>query len=358
VFSQRNVDPSEGQSLRRRRSQRSATRSAGRAALLLSVALSIGAAGAFVPSATAGVASPAPRADRGATPIIYKDIDYKSASAEWCETGACLLDLYRTKGRPKRKPLVVVIHGGGWIHGPFSSKDLPRIKNPSKDIASAGYVVLTLDYPGASNEPYQPGTTMEEDAVNEAVAWASRRKIERKYGIDTSKVAFIGGSSGGQLSFLSAFNANEGKPGQVTMAYSLSGPVDLWEPMRALQSGDAHVGDPGYEEGIPGFRNIELYLGCDWDGDTAPVCEEAPAKAVSPLYIGDSTCPLVRITRSTSEDMGEAQALVDGLLARGCGTPEEPRAEAFLAGTEHGFAQWPLIGESVIADLDAHMKVG
>jgi acetyl esterase/lipase len=320
--------------------------------------MAVGAAGAFVPSATAGVASPTPRADRDATLIVHKDIKYKSVSAQWCETGKCLLDLYKTKGRPKKKPLVVIIHGGGWILGAFSDKDLPRIKTPSKDIASAGYVVLTLDYPGASNEPYQPGTTMEENAINEAVAWASRTKIKRKYGIDTSKIAFIGGSSGGQLSLLSAFNANQATPGQITMAYSLSGPVDLWEPMRALQSGEVHVGDPGYEEGIPGFRNIELYLGCDWDADTAPLCQEAPAKAVSPLYIGDSTCPLVRITRSTTEDMGEAQALVDGLLPRGCGTPEDPRAEAFLAGSEHGFAQWKDIGSSVIADLDAHMKVG
>ena len=77
---------------------------------------------------------------------------------------------------------------------------------------------------------------------------------------------------------------------------------------------------------------------------------------VSPLYLGGPTCPLVRITRSETEDMVEAEDLVARLLRKGCGTAADPRAVASLAGTEHGFAQWPLIGRSVIADLDEHMK--
>ena len=99
-----------------------------------------------------------------------------------------------------------------------------------------------------------------------------------------------------------------------------------------------------------------MYLGCDWDGATAPTCQKAQAKAVSPLYLGGPTCPLVRITRSETEDMVEAEDLVARLLRKGCGRAADPRAVARLAGTEHGFGQWPVIGPDVIADLDEHMK--
>ena len=142
------------------------------------------------------------------------------------------------------------------------------------------------------------------------------------------------------------------------LAYSLSGPVDLWKDINALQTGAI---PPSAElEGPPGYRNIELYLGCDWDGGTQenPTlrCEYPMAEVVSPLFIGGPTCPLVRITRSETENMVEAEDLVARLLGRGCGTAADPRAVARLAGTEHGFGQWPLIGPSVIADLDEHMK--
>jgi len=329
------------------------TRRAAIAWLVLSGVLASGGVAALAPSATAEVtAERAPGAGRAARAplVIQRDIDYSVAGA--CEAApepGCYLDLYK-EDRGSKKPLVVLIHGGGWIAGAFRD----RFAEVARDLARAGYVSLVLDYPAASNEPYVPGTTMQEDAVNESVTWA--RANSWLYGIDTKKVAYIGGSSGGQLSLLAAFNANKAKPGKITMAYSLSGPVDLWEPLRQLQTGEVVPGDPGFEEGTPGFRNIELYLGCDWDGDTAPTCRARQAKAVSPLYIGDSTCPLVRITRSETEDMVEAEELVAGLIDRGCGTSADPRAEAILAGEEHGFAQWPLIGPSVIADLDEHMK--
>ena len=139
------------------------------------------------------------------------------------------------------------------------------------------------------------------------------------------------------------------------MAIGLLGPPHCCE--RAASAAGPAPSPPNVEdEGPPGYRNIVLYLGCDWDGATAPTCQKAQAKAVSPLYLGGPTCPLVRITRSETEDMVEAEDLVARLLRRGCGTAADPRAVARQAGTEHGFAQWPLIGRSVIADLDEHMK--
>jgi len=140
--------------------------------LLLSIALVSGGAAALTASAAAEVtADRGPKAGETARVplVIESDIDYGSVSTE-CEFGACLLDLYKTDGGGAKEPLIVLIHGGGWIHGQYSSKALPRITRAAKDLASAGYVVLAIDYPGAKDVPYVPGTTMEEDAVNDAVA--------------------------------------------------------------------------------------------------------------------------------------------------------------------------------------------
>ena len=323
-----------------------------------------GGAAVLTSSATADVtAVSAPESDRtaGRVPVVVqRDLDYGSDSADCPPAPACLLDLYmKDGGRAGRRPLVVLIHGGGWIRreaeGGTGTKSSRRIVDPAKDLARNGYVVLAIDYPGATDDV--DGTPEEENAVNTAVDWAITNR--NQFRINPNKVAFIGGSSGGQLSLLAAFNANQATPGKITMAYSLSGPVDLWEPLRQLQDGEAVPGDPGFEEGIPGFRNIELYLGCDWDaveGAVREMCTYGHASVVSPLYIGDSSCPLVRITRSDTEDMGEAEALVTRLESRGCGTTAVPRAVALPGGPEHGFAQWPDIRVDVIADLDTHMK--
>ena len=348
--------------------------------LALSGALAVTAA-VLTPSATAEVtADREGAAGRTAAIVATYNLNYNSAAdPRTCRSPKVApddprfcLDLYKTNTGGAKKPLVVIIHGGGWIDG--ASRRTAKFVRVAKDLAKAGYVALIMDYPKASDDPRVVGTTMQEDAVEEAVAWAKANR--RTYGIDPSKVSFIGGSSGGQLSLLAAFNANQATPGKITMAYSLSGPVDMWKDINALQT-EATLPN-AEDEGPPGYRNIELYLGCDWDGAAAPKCQEAQAKAVSPLYYGkdwtpgdpgisDSSCPLVRITRARTsdppEDLAEAKALDDELWLRGCRMdPSVPAAKDDqvlvydLPGPEHGFAQWPVIGPDVIADLDAHMK--
>ena len=359
----RSTDGSNGsahRSTRNRPAGRSGRRAAA-ASLLLSVALVSGGAAALTPSATADVtAASAPGSGRAAKiPVVVEyDVAYMSDLAA-CppEPRGCLLDLYKKDGGRANKPLVVIIHGGGWIReeaeGGSGTKSNKRIIAPAKDLARNGYVVLAIDYPGATDDV--DGTPEEENAVNAAVNWAKANRDQ--FGINPNKVAFIGGSSAGQLSLLAAFNANKKSPGKITMVYSLSGPVDLWKDIAALQAGTA---DPEVDEGPPGYRNIELYLGCDWDGEPGAVrekCTEPQAKAVSPLfYPADSSCPLVRITRSDTEDIDEANALVNWLESKGCGSEAVPRAEARRAGPEHGFAQWDFIRLDVIADLDAQLK--
>ena len=103
------------------RSARHSTSHAAAASLLLSIALVSGGAAALTASAAAEVtADRGPKAGETARVplVIESDIDYGSVSTE-CEFGACLLDLYKTDGGGAKEPLIVLIHGGGWIHGQY-----------------------------------------------------------------------------------------------------------------------------------------------------------------------------------------------------------------------------------------------
>ena len=164
------------------------------------------------------------------------------------------------------------------------------------------------------------------------------------------------------------------------MAIGLLGPPHCCE--RAASAAGPAPSPPNVEdEGPPGYRNIELYLGCDWDGKTPTNperrCKYRMAKKVSPLFIGGPTCPLVRITRARftdpPEDLAEAKALDDALAGRGCRVTapsvpakDDPQVLVYdLATSEHGFDQWNVvvdlstgetIGDQIIADHDLYMK--
>lgn len=93
----------------------------------------------------------------------------------------------------KKKPVVIYIHGGGWVVG-----DRKRVYNMPTWLTSKGYVFVALDYRKI------PNTTIDGQVrdVTSAVAWA-RRNI-RKYGGDPNRMVLMGHSAGAHLSALVA----------------------------------------------------------------------------------------------------------------------------------------------------------
>ena len=124
------------------------------------------------------------------------------------------LDVYLparpAKGKETPKPLVLYVHGGGWVGGTSRSAgafaDFP---GTLAELASRGYVVASVNY-RLSGEARFPAAI---DDVRDAVIWLKGHAKE--YGIDTRRTAIWGGSAGGQLAGLAAVEcptAATGKP--------------------------------------------------------------------------------------------------------------------------------------------------
>ena len=102
--------------------------------------------------------------------------------------------LYSPSGLPPAAPLLVYLHGGGWVVGDLDTHD-----QPCRFLAvQAGVRVLSVDYRLAPEHPFPA-------AVEDSVA-AARHAIEEaaRFGADPARVAIGGDSAGGNLAAAAA----------------------------------------------------------------------------------------------------------------------------------------------------------
>jgi acetyl esterase/lipase len=109
------------------------------------------------------------------------------------------LDLYRTRRTSQPSPTLIYVHGGSWGGGD------PRrqFRTITHHLAENGWVVLNIRY------PLSPVATFPEHlhAVEQAIRWA--RSTGSEHGVDPTRVAIAGGSSGAHLAALVALRAKE-----------------------------------------------------------------------------------------------------------------------------------------------------
>ncbi|QJD80184.1 pectinesterase family protein [Spirosoma rhododendri] len=102
------------------------------------------------------------------------------------------LDAFYPPVNPKKpRPAVLLIHGGGWRTG-----DRSMNVAMAKQLANAGYVAVTVDYRLSTDSLY-PAAVHD---LKDAVRWL--RAQADTLGIDTSRIAAMGCSAGGQLAAL------------------------------------------------------------------------------------------------------------------------------------------------------------
>ena len=112
------------------------------------------------------------------------------------------LDLYRprnTGSATRVLPLVVYVHGGGWLSG--HTRHAGAFANwPGvlAQLASKGYVVASIEY-RLSGEARFPAAIQD---VKTSIRWLRSRSAQ--FGIDPTSVIIWGGSAGGQLAALAA----------------------------------------------------------------------------------------------------------------------------------------------------------
>jgi len=110
-----------------------------------------------------------------------------------------LLDIYKPKRMGKTlQPAVLMVHGGGWRSG-----DRTHNNTLARKLATNGYVCITADYSLSTHDLY-PAAVYD---LKAAIRWI--RSKAGDYGIDTSRIAILGFSAGGELAaFVGATNGN------------------------------------------------------------------------------------------------------------------------------------------------------
>lgn len=99
----------------------------------------------------------------------------------------------------KRSPVIVMIHGGGWIGG---LKDASREVQAGVAFARAGYVTVSVEYFKKRGESW-PRNLL--DCKN-AVRWV--RKNADDLQVDVNRIGVMGGSAGGHLALMTAYTTD------------------------------------------------------------------------------------------------------------------------------------------------------
>jgi acetyl esterase/lipase len=111
------------------------------------------------------------------------------------------LDLYEPAGQSGSHPLVVFIHGGGWVSGHTRhSGAFENWPGVLASLAAKGYVVASVEY-RLSGEARFPAAIQD---VKASIRWL--RAHASVYGIDKTRAVVWGGSAGGQLAALAAMS--------------------------------------------------------------------------------------------------------------------------------------------------------
>jgi acetyl esterase/lipase len=152
------------------------------------------------------------------------------------------LDLYIPKHNGNSLPLVIWIHGGGWIGG-NKFGDMENMKSTLKAILDNGFAVASIAYRYSTTEVF-PAQIQD---CNQAVNYLYDNSL--KYNLDKNKIAVIGFSAGGHLASLiatsnnnkvKAFYYNNQKP-----RFKIRGAIDFYGPSDFI----ARIGSMPLDEG-------------------------------------------------------------------------------------------------------------
>lgn len=208
-----------------------------------------------------------------------------------------LLDIYLPPNIKGKVPLIVFIHGGGWI---VNNKyaDFGYMKNTVAQIINSGYAIASIDYRFATQAIF-PAQIQD---CNSAVSYLFENA--EKYGFDKERFAIMGFSSGGHLASLQGLSDNNkmddffmnGK----SKGFSFKAVVDFYGPseLTSLKSSE----DPQAPEAI--------LLGA------TPVARPDLSKIASPVtYVDKNDPPFLIIHGGNDEIVSNRQSkLLSGWL--------------------------------------------
>jgi len=202
-------------------------------------------------------------------------------------------------------PVVVFLHGGGWLRG-TRRVFTPGISDAQSfdRIVAAGFAVAAADY-RLSGEARFPAQL---DDVDAALGWL--RENGQAYGVDASRIVLWGVSAGATLAGLAALRRDD-----------VRGVVDWFGPADLVALAAHDRGEP------PGETREARWLG-------APAAQVPDlARAASPVFQATSSAPPFHVAHGTADahvPFAQSEALVAALRAAGSDVEFHP-----VAGGRH-----------------------
>jgi len=194
-----------------------------------------------------------------------------------------LLDIYLPANEKGKLPLVIFIHGGGWLSNDKYA-DMGYMKKTIAEIISNGYALASIDY-RHSTQAIFPAQIQD---CNRAVSFLYDNAD--KYGFDTNLFAVMGFSAGGHLASLVGLSENNDvsafyMPG-TSQYFSFKAVVDFYGPTELILF-------PGNDENSP----EALLIGA------APLDRPDLAKAASPVTYIDKNDPPFLIIHGEKDEL-------------------------------------------------------
>lgn len=157
---------------------------------------------------------------------VEYDIEYKPGLS---------LDIYKPINKKFRKnPVVVFIHGGGWVAGRKEAINMNRFHRAIKQLREKGYIVISPDYTLAEPEksPF-PGCIVD---MLDVIDWIQDNAD--KYSFDLDRVGLFGESAGAHIAMMVGYsNGKQFKethqPLQYDYVVDVYGPSNLRELYRS-----------------------------------------------------------------------------------------------------------------------------
>ncbi|HEY1090758.1 MAG TPA: alpha/beta hydrolase [Burkholderiaceae bacterium] len=257
--------------------------------------------------------------DAGGTQIEARaNITYSVASGQELK-----LDLYLPRGIDKPVPLVVYIHGGGWIGGTKESAVLRLLP-----YMAMGWATANVEYRMAR---VAPAPAAVED-VRCALRWLHLRAADLK--IDSSKVVLTGSSAGGHLALIAGMLP----PGSRFDRGCGTAEADRWfngrEPALPVAAIVNWYGISDVNDLLAG-PNAKHYA-IEWFGSMPDAQRSALAREISPqAQVRGDTPPIITIHGVDDDVVPVAQAIALHALLEKAGRTNQLIK---VPGAKHGMS--------------------
>jgi acetyl esterase/lipase len=211
--------------------------------------------------------------------IIYDNISYNNDTLK-----KHLLDIYLPANSKSKLPLIILIHGGGWLANDKYA-DLGYMKKTIVDLVNNGFALASIDYRFSTQATFPAQIQDCNSAVSHLFDNAD------KYGFDKKNFAVMGWSAGGHLATLMGLAKNNQVQAfympNTTKSYAIKAVVDFYGPTDlVLLPGNADEKAPE-----------SILIGA------APLARPDLAKIASPITYVDKNDPPFLIIHGEKDDI-------------------------------------------------------